>query len=179
MSQAHADPWLLHDGRRAALLVDGGTLVGLNPQSGQRDWAVGLADHPLAEPARQVAVVDDVAAAAWKSTLRAVSLRSGDIAWERELPGNVDVWSLASWSGLLAVTGTSRKDACSRHLLLLFRPDGRPVEMLTQPSRSTAADWHIDEQGIALAAADALSVWQPMDDDGEARATRKNHSAAR
>jgi outer membrane protein assembly factor BamB len=172
MSQAHADPWLFRDGDRLGLLIDGGTLALLDPASGERLRAVGLADWPIREPARQIAVANGLVVAGWKATLRAVSLQSGEIVWEQSLPPGIDEWIVQVRAGYWVVAGTARRTKGADHCLLLLLPDGRPVQMLQRFSRGEEGTWHVDHQGVVLATHGLVAAWEPMDEEPRRHAAR-------
>lgn len=166
ISQAHAPPWWIHDGERLGLVIDGSTLAGVDPRTGRRLWGTGLADHPLSDPARQVAVSEGVVAAAWKSTLRAVSFSDGQILWEQPLPSGPVRWRVSARTNVFAAMGAGNGLA----QLLLFRaPDGRPLQLLKQPTASTDADWLIDSQGVLFTSPETIAAWQPLREAGSVR----------
>lgn len=163
ISQAHAAPWLVRDAERLGLVIDGTTLIGLDPGTGGRLWGIGLADQPLSEPARQVAVSEGIVAAAWNSTLRAVTLADGRIAWEQPLPPGVPTWRVSASSGLFAATGAATGPPGTAHLLMFRAADGHPVQMLRQSNDSADGDWHIDDQGVLFTSPQTVVAWQPLE----------------
>ncbi len=159
ISQAHAPPWWIHDGERLGLVIDGSRLAGVDPATGRRLWGSGLSDLPLSEPARQVAVSEGIVAAAWKSTLRAVSLTDGQILWEQPLPPGSERWRVSAQTDVFAAMDAGNGMA---HLLLFHAADGRPLQMLRQPAASTEADWHLDGQGVLFMSPETIAAWQPL-----------------
>lgn len=162
ISHAHADPWVCRGGESLALLIDGVTLVGLNPASGARLWTAGLADLPVTDPARQVAVSEGIAAAACLAQLRAVNLQDGQIAWERPLPAGIDEWRVQAWNGRFAVSGLSHASPVTTVLLMFDAVSGTPRQSVRQTTHARDGAWHIDDQGLLWTSTSDIAAWQPF-----------------
>ncbi|HUQ71874.1 MAG TPA: PQQ-binding-like beta-propeller repeat protein, partial [Planctomycetaceae bacterium] len=163
LSHAHADPWLIAHGDRLALLIDGSTLVGIDPADGERKWGTGLADLPVTDPARQVAVCQGLAVTAWQSRIRAVALEGGRIAWESALPSGVMDWTLKTWCGQIAAMGTAASPTPHAVLLLFDAATGHPRQMWKLSCAATGGDWVLDDEGVLWLSRSEITAWEPME----------------
>ncbi|MFO0917969.1 MAG: PQQ-binding-like beta-propeller repeat protein [Planctomycetaceae bacterium] len=160
MSHAHADPWLTCPSDQLTLLVDGVLLVGLDSQTGGRLWATGLADQPLNDPPRQTAATNHVLAAASQATLRAVSVKGGQILWEQPLPSAPD-WSLQSRNDVIVASPRGASAGAGTQLLMFRWYDGQLLQRLSYAD-DTAGEWHVDDANVLWASADRLTAWNPL-----------------
>jgi hypothetical protein len=110
-----------------------------------------------------LAATAGIAAAAWKTTLRAVSLADGRIVWEQRLPAESDCWEITGRRGLFAVQGDVRRGFETERLLVLFHAiDGRPMQMLTQAVAANSGRWELDDTGVLFAGNGILSAWNAI-----------------
>lgn len=163
ISHAHTDPWLLRDGEQSGLLIDGTTLVGLDAETGARRWSAGLADFPVTNPAQQVAACRGVVVAAWPTMIRGINLKDGKIAWEARLPDGVMEWTVSTWHGQFAVTGTATSPHTHALLFLFDAASGQRRQMLRQDGTRTGGSWHLDNHGVVFTSSESIAAWQPLE----------------
>jgi outer membrane protein assembly factor BamB len=159
ISHAHADPYLIADQELLAALIDGGTLVGVDLETGRKTWSAGLADFPITDPERQLAAMGGIVAAAWEKTIRAIRLADGSIAWQAELPAGIADWKVACWSNGFAAMGQSRGAAAQARLLLFDAASGEPRQWIQQPCLAADVAWHLDEYGVVCAMPGRMAAW--------------------
>ncbi len=157
VSFAHADPRLLHDGERSAVLIDGTTLIGLDAATGSRRWSGGLADFPLLDPAMQTAVANGVVVAVSQRAIRALSLNSGAIVWESPLPA-ADAWTVSAWHGQFAAAGAGE----TPQLLLYDAKTGQARQALRQDRGGSRGRWYLDDDGVLFTSPQIVAAWKPL-----------------
>jgi len=162
LSHAHADPYLLGDATGLAVLIDGGTLVGIEPQTGGKLWSTGFADRPVIHPTRQLAVVQGLALTAWHTTLRAVRLTDGDLAWDAKLPAGVETWDITPWQDSVVLTGVRQEPSPTALLLIFDAVTGQPQQRVQQPCSASQATWSLDDYGVVCAQPGQLTAWNAL-----------------
>ncbi len=160
MSHAHTDPWLMSEGGRLGLLVDGTTLVGLDPQSGSRLWATGLADQPLTRPEQQTTVFNQVVVGVSDSTIRAVSLNRGQRLWEDAHLSPAD-WSIQRGKNAIVVSAPQTATTNEAELWMFRWFDGQRWQLLRHPG-SPHGRWHVDDHNVIWMSPESLTAWNPV-----------------
>ena len=81
--------------------ADGSLLTLFNPTNGARAWSIGLADFPLAMPARQICRFENQVFATSQGVLRSLDIRHGKLGVERFLGETTSQWqTMIAWTNL-------------------------------------------------------------------------------
>lgn len=88
-----ADPFAFCSGDDVLLVaVDGSRLESFNVTTGARKWSTGIAELPLKDAARQIAVSQESLFVASQGVLRSIALHDGTVRWERYLGETAPQW---------------------------------------------------------------------------------------
>ena len=81
--------------------ADGSRLMSFNAATGERAWSTGLADFPLAMPARQICRFENMVFATSQGRLRSIDIRQREIVRERFLGETTSQWqTMIAWTSL-------------------------------------------------------------------------------
>jgi len=153
--------------------VDGMTLVGVNRLTGRSDWSVGLADVPLSRPSDQVIATDDAAFAASHGLLRRVSLKYGDLQWERFLGSAHDQWRVAACGGLIAAWPIGSPTDSPRHVVWCDAQTGRIVQRVHLPGGERPVQVNGDGRDCLVVTDRGLIVYRGLETSAAAVSSRE------
>ncbi|HVV99739.1 MAG TPA: PQQ-binding-like beta-propeller repeat protein [Planctomycetaceae bacterium] len=129
LTQANASPAMLSNGAHLLIVIDGDTLVKLNPLDGRTQWRRWLGNEPVGR-AHQLACLDDESVyIASTGVLRCVSLADGSERWQQPLGPRNSVWKTSLVGSILAVA-PQRLSGRPPFVELCEARSGRPIERL-------------------------------------------------
>lgn len=134
-------PRLFGDARALLALVDGRTLVRLDPASGDRLWECPLGQESLHARATPLLIADDRVYVACDGALRAIALGDGRALWVRPLGLPARGWSvelipgaILAWPDLPRVDPSDPAGGGPLPIVTLGREDGRFIQRLAFPA---------------------------------------------
>jgi outer membrane protein assembly factor BamB/tetratricopeptide (TPR) repeat protein len=151
LSQANAAPAILSNRSHLLVVIDGDTLVKLNPRDGHALWRRWLGKEPVAH-AHQIASLDQGSVyIASTGVLQCLSLQDGTPRWDQPLgPGN-SVWKTSRLGPVLTVA-PQRLPGRPPFIELCEAQSGRPVERLWFRGAGEKLDLHAWTTGAVVVA---------------------------
>ncbi|WP_040594024.1 outer membrane protein assembly factor BamB family protein [Schlesneria paludicola] len=133
---AFGEPYAFADEDRLFVIADNSQLISLDPADGTRRWMTSLAEFPLQDPPRQVALNEGQIFVASQGLLRSISLRTGTITFETYLGS-----SSAQWKTVL-VQATRKAPAQAEVSEGNLRTSSGRSVVATWPARESAHERH-------------------------------------
>jgi outer membrane protein assembly factor BamB len=164
VSRANTPPHVLSLGSQLVLVIDGDTLVQVDPATGKPHWSRSLGavlDSPIGRAAGLDGQHLYVAAA---GVLRCFQLSSGDLAWERYLGPRAFSWQVVQMGRYLAAHPARVPDAVEYSILICDATSGECVQRLRFTGPADEVAIHPGPETTLVAAGDrlwGLRKWKP------------------
>lgn len=162
-SYANTPPQFWAKGNHLVMLMDGDTLIKLDPKTGEKLWATPLAQVPLSQPDRSIVLDDKVLYAAEGHALHCVRLEDGATVWKQPLP-RVENWSLEKQDRFLIAMPHDSAEATTA-VIFNAQTGERTQELKIEPH---VIAWSFQGMAPVLFTPQKLRGWGPLGFFGEA-----------
>jgi outer membrane protein assembly factor BamB len=134
-SFANVPPWFYAANENLVTLMDGDTLIRLEPETGATTWFAKVSSRPLPSPDDGIVVEDARIYAAGSDSLKAIELKTGKLAWHEPLP-EAPAWLLKKAGSVLMAVPFRSSDSRSQAILWDAKT-GLRIQTLNVPPRVT------------------------------------------
>lgn len=168
-SQANAPPALLTNGLHLAAVIDGDTLLGIEPQTGRRRWSQGLGPEPLAA-AHEIACCDGgrlfLASA---GILRCFQFEDGRLAWEQYLGSREARWRVLKQGDVLIAFPVNGNRSAANSIIICEAATGKLIQRIRWAEPAGDIDMHVTGRTAAVRVGGQLIGLHPFSPDAASR----------
>ncbi len=138
MSHANSAPRMWAGDGRLLMLMDGDTLIGLDPKTGRPLWDDRLASGPLSDPEQAIAVENGRIYAAEGQAIYCLDWKDGRVLWKHRLP-QAPAWAIRK-SGRFLVAAPWKTAGTLSQAVIVDAQTGERVQELQLPPHILALD---------------------------------------
>ncbi len=139
-SFTNAQPWFTSHGTQLVMLMDGDTLIKLNPQTGESLWDQRVSHDPIPNPDAAIVMDDRHLYAAEQQTISCRAITDGKLQWQRLVPKSPRYCVHTSGKFLIAAALEAAGEN-SRAMVCETRT-GQPVQELQLPAKVHTFEVH-------------------------------------
>jgi outer membrane protein assembly factor BamB len=158
-SIANAPPWFCFSGENLLMLLDGDTLIKLEPSTGETAWFAQVSLSPLASPTDNILLNEDRVSIAGSQSLTCLDLKTGKPAWQDPLP-EAGAWLLRK-NGPVLLAVPFQSENSSSQAILFEAQNGKRIQTLPVPPLASDAVFQSD--GLLIVAKGKLTGFGPYE----------------
>ncbi|MFN0056702.1 MAG: PQQ-binding-like beta-propeller repeat protein [Planctomycetales bacterium] len=161
VSHVRAPPSLIAGEEALLAVLDGDTLVRIDPATGRRMWSCRAGVTPLANPHDSVCLDRQRAFVVASGVLRAVALEEGNFLWEQYLGPAPDQWRIECQDQWLIATRQTGNDPIAA--MLCHPATGEVVEQLTSPAPARRVQFRLAGSEALLSSDTSVAGYRAAD----------------
>lgn len=162
-SYANTAPQFWSRGNHLLMLMDGDTLIKLNPKTGEKLWASPLTQFPLSHSAVAIVLDQDFLYAAEGNSLHCLRLADGTSLWKQPLP-DAENWSLEKRGRFVIAIPYQSGDATTA-AIFDAQTGNRSQEFQIEPHVTA---WTFQGKAPVIVTSQKLLGWGPLGFFGKA-----------